>query len=87
MIYIQRVIDSVQVSDYVQPIQQPEVVLTIAVHHPFRVTYYCYYYYYYYLPVCVCVCVRVCALSQQKKKDMEFQVLGSQVEAGSNVMC
>lgn len=46
-----RVNDSVQASDYVQPIQQPEVVLTVAVHHPFR----------------------------QKKKDMEFQVLGSQV--------
>ncbi|XP_065911015.1 snRNA-activating protein complex subunit 3-like [Dysidea avara] len=46
-----RVTDSHTGAEYIsQPVQQPEVVLTVAIHHPFR----------------------------QKKKDMEFQVLGSQ---------
>lgn len=53
---VQRVNDSGQASDYVQPIQQPEVVLTVAVHHPFRViTYYTILLLMVYCMVCVCI--------------------------------
>jgi len=36
---LQRVADSHAGAEHIsQPVQQPEVVLTVAIHHPFRVT-------------------------------------------------